>query len=371
MKELLIISDIHLGTDRRAGTTTITAAQLKEYLFDSFDAILQGHLDKDVLINGDLFDEFTEDDATIKTSFAIIAKWLRDSGNTIHMVFGNHDKSAKGDRLSSFDLLTLVLQEAFPDQVVSYEPELTKVREGVWVIPHCMNSDLFDLELNKALDTLTKGDKLLLHANVMNPFADASDHSLNVTEDMAKQLAAAGIQCLYGHEHQWRCINFEGKRYKHTKDFDPDADIIVMGNQFPSSIADCLGSGVSQTDGRKYAHILDTNNKIRQVVTWDSVGSYISVDWTELDQVGDEQFVRVSGQVDSAQAAQVINLISRFRQRSKALMITNAVKINGASSIDEFGGVSLEEIKTFDVLESLLEELEPAQQKAVKALLED
>lgn len=370
-RELLILSDLHLGTDRRGGTTPLSAAQLKGYLLSEFNDILERHLDKDLLINGDLFDKFTEDDSTLKATFSILSKWLRKSGGHLYNVFGNHDKSARGDKLSSFDLLTFILQESFPDQVTGFEPELTKIKDGIWVIPHCMNTDLFELEVNKAVKTLDKGDKLFLHANVMNPFADDSDHSLNMTEEMCTNLVDKGVQLLFGHEHQWRCLKLYVEGFKHVQGFDPEADIIVMGNQFPSSVADCLSSKVSQVDGKKYLHIIGQDGTIRREKTWDRSSEFIEVEWAALDLVENQRFIRIVGEIESSEASNLINLISRFRQRSEAFVITNAVQIKGATTIDEFGGVSLEEIKAFDVLEALLAELDEDQQKAVKALLED
>lgn len=370
MKPLLILNDLHLGTQRGAGTTPATAAALKQFLFDSFREIIQSHQDKDLLINGDLFDKFSEDESTIEQTFQILHFWLSSSRRKLHLVPGNHDFSAKADKLSSFHLLGSILTAAHPNQVKVYESTLSRIDDGVWVIPHCLNQDLFDMELEGALDNLAEGDRLFLHANVMNPFAEQADHSLNVTEDMARAFAKKGVQLIFAHEHQRRCINFNGESISQKTKFDPQADIIVTGNQFPSSISDCLPHGRAQEDGLKFAHIL-SDDGWEQVETWTNSGNFIRVDWRDFSPVTDERFIRVDGTAEQSESADVVTAIAKYRSASQAFIVTNAVRIAGANTIEGFDGISLEDIRKFDVREALLELFEPAERKVLEMCLED
>ena len=370
MRTLLILNDLHWGTQRGAGTTPATAALLKQFLFDQSRQVFMQHLDKDLLINGDLFDKFSEDEATIEQAFRILHDWLEASGRMLHLVPGNHDFSAKADKLSSFHLLGSILSAAHPDQVRVYGSELTKVQTGVWVIPHCLNQDLFDMELEKALEMSGEIGRLFLHANVMNPFAEQADHSLNVSEEMARRFAETPVQLIFAHEHQRRCITFNGKSISQKSDFDPSADIIVLGNQFPSSISDCLPHGRAQDDGRKFAHVL-SDGGWEQVQTWTNEGNFTRVDWRDLGSIGDEMFVRVEGTAEQSEAADVVTAIAKYRSKSNAYIITNAVKVAGVNSIKGFDGISLEDIRKFDVKEALLELFTTEERAVIEKCLEN
>jgi hypothetical protein len=59
----------------------------------------------------------------------------------------------------------------------------------------------------------------------------------------------------------------------------------------------------------------------------------------------------------------------RLRQRSDAFVITNAVKIEGHSMSEEMAETSIESIKSFDILASILAELNEQEQEVVKGLL--
>lgn len=365
VKPLLILNDLHIGTDRSAGTTMASAAALKTFLNDSLRDTLVAHPDKDVLVLGDLFDKFSEDEETIRATFATFHSWLLYTNNELHLVQGNHDVSAKADKLSSFHLLCAILKAACPGQVHIYRDRLAQVREGLYVIGHCMNQDLFDLELEKA--TELRNVTLMLHANIMNPFAEQADHSLNVNEAMARRLAERN-RLVFAHEHQRRCITFREEGFKQTDKFDAEADVIVLGNQFPSSIADCLPHGKAQQDGKKFAHVFD-GGALAQIQTWTNQGNFIQVAWTDLAEIGEERFIRVTGNVSQEQAAAVVTAIAKYRSKSNAFVITNGVKIEGFENVDELEGVSLESIKQFDVLSALLEVLEPKEREVVQKLM--
>lgn len=372
MRDLLIVNDAHLGTQRSAGTTPATAAQLKAYLFQSFEALILDHLDKDLLILGDLFDKFSEDDSTIEATFAILLRWLRGAeGGRLHLIPGNHDFSAKADKLSSFHLLASVLHRTFPDRVRVYDPTLAQVRESIWTIPHCLNQDLFDMELEKALVQCGAGDTLLLHANCMNHFAEQADHSLNVSEQMARDLAAKKIQLVFAHEHQSRCIEFRDQSVRQSSDFNANAHAIVLGNQFPSSVADCLAHGRAQLNGRKFAHCITSQGAFTRIPTWEAGGDYVALDWQELGSYDGQKFVRVTGDVPQAQSSEVVTTIAKFRSRCPALVITNAVRVAGIASMEDFDGVSLEDIKAFNVREALLELFDPAERHVLEQVLDE
>ncbi|SPY08077.1 metallophosphoesterase [Oligella urethralis] len=373
MKSMLVISDCHVGTSRTAGVTPSSAAELYMFLLDELERILNENTDKDVFINGDLFDKFTEENFTVEATLNLFIKWIKESGNLLYLCFGNHDKSAKGDKLSSFDLLANVLKFIYPDNVITFESKFTKVRDGVYVIPHCFNQFLFNAELEKALEEpITKGSKLLLHVNYLNPFSAHSDHSLTVDEEQLAALIDHGYQVLGSHEHLSRSLMLRNGTFITNPNFDVTADLLVLGNQTPSSISDCLSSGYAQKDGKKYAHVIHPDNTISRIETWDNKGNFISVDWQELDKVGQEKFIRVEGQVSQAEVEDVFSRIAKFRNKSNAFIVTNAVKVEGLTQNEEDTlDISLESIKAFDVKGEFLKLFTEEEQAVLKEVMGD
>lgn len=372
MKPILVISDCHIGTARTAGTTPTTAAALQQFLIDEFSRILNENKDKDVIINGDLFDKFTETNLTLSLTINHLSSWIEDTGNKLHLVPGNHDFSAKGDQLSSFSLMDSILKEMFPEQVVIYESKFTKAGDNIYIIPHCLNQFLFEEEIAKALqEPIKKGAKLLLHANYANHFSENSDHSLNLDEETLAALVTHGYQILGSHEHQARCLNLNGDTFKTLSAFDAEADIIVLGNQTPSSIADCLSHGQAQKDGKKYAHVIQPDGTIERQETWDNKKGFIRLNWDELDQAEDQLFIRVEGQVAQADVDDVFNKIAKFRRTSNSFIITNAVKVEGIDLSEMDLDVSLEDIKAFDVKGEFLKLFTKEEQEVLLGVMDD
>lgn len=352
---ILILNDIHLGVSRVSGTTPGSAEQLRGYLQSQFAFTLNEHLDDDLLILGDLFDGFWIDPSELIEAYSTLCDWLFDSGRNLTLVAGNHDHSPKGGKVSSFEFLCKMLTGRFPQQVLVVDAKtgLRTVLPRVHVIPHMPNQDLFEIELGKALE-LDEG-WLLLHCNYTNHFAEKSDHSLNITDEWAEKLTARH-RLMIAHEHQARHINL-GKMVE------------VLGNQWPSSVSDCLAHGDGQADGRKYLTILKDDLGFQCIETWDAAVCYAEVDWRELDE-GEHDFIRVTGSATSAEAEDVIDAIAKYRQGSDAFVITNAVKIEGMADVEGMAGFSLETVKSFDVMAALLAQLEPEEAAVIQEVMQ-
>lgn len=264
------------------------------------------------------------------------------------LVAGNHDWNPRGDKLSSFHFLAALLLHGHEERVcyVDHTNGLHWIDDGVHALPHMPNQDLFDLELERA--ERTKGKYLLLHANYDNNFAVESDHSLNVSPDQAQRLIDAGWHLIFAHEHQYRA---------------PAKGITIVGNQIPTSIADCLGN-----DDKRYIEI--TPDGINQVTCWQRDPVYIDTDWRHLDKGFDGiQFIRVSGNAKAEETDQVLTNIASLRKRHPAFVISNAVRIEGMAGMDELASLNLEQVQAYDVLGALLEELTPEEAEAVRGLL--
>ena len=342
----LIINDLHLGVVRSGGTTPASQAALRNYALSSLESLLADHIGLHVVVNGDLFDSFQVDTATVIAAHKVFSKFI-SAGGRVTLIMGNHDASMKGDRVSSFHLLAHILQASNKGyvKVIDHTDGFTHVDENVYAISHCMNQSLFDLELDKAVEFDGTEKYLLLHCNYKNGFAENSDHSLNINDKQVGDLMRSGWTLVLGHEHQGYTMR--------------SSRVIVLGNQFPTSVADCIG------DEQKHALIINWDHTF--VPTWNSAGSYIEPDWRYLDVAEYFDFVRVVGEATAEESASVIKAISQLRQRSNAYVITNAVKVEGQDMT--MNTESIESIKAFDVLSAIFAELNEREIETVKELM--
>lgn len=357
MRKHLLINDLHIGVQRVTGTTPQTAFSIRTYALQRTRDLMFAHLDKDVVINGDLFDAFMIALADMMEFYFIAREWLIASiVGKLKAGRGNHDWAKDSSKLSSFDFVMRLLEREFGSERVLVVTEPRMIGPKLYMIPHMPNQDLFNLALEKV--PALGGGNLLLHANYDNYFTNESDHSLTVTRKQAEALIAKGWTLVFGHEHQARTELKEG--------------VIVTGNQFPTSVADCLNN----PGDRKFAHIIDGADLI-QVETWAARGpehddyDFAEVDWTVLPEVQEGiRFIRIVGNATAEEAPLMVSAIAKFRQASAALVITNAVKVEGVRDMEDLPS-SMEQIKAFDVLAYLYDHLLPEQAAVVKKLLAD
>lgn len=355
MRDTLLVSDIHLGVQRMAGTTPMTQIALEQYLQDALRNFLMAHTDKDLIIAGDLFDEFLVNNHAVLQAYRTLAVWLDAGESDLYLVPGNHDIGKRSDRPSSFQFLCQILVSQYPDRVQIVWDRMYTIPgiTPIHMIPHCMNQDLFDIELENAREA--DPGYLLLHANCASPFAEHSDHSLNVSDEWLAKLSRKHTVC-FAHEHQKRVYNAGHK------------DIHVLGNQWPSSIADCLAHGEAQKNGKKFAHVIRADGTLEPIPTWERNGSFVQADWQALtDVTGD--FVRITGTATAAQSADVASAVTRFRSKSDAFVVVNSVRIEGIEGMEQITEMNLQAVKSFDVYQALLEVLSPAEQAVINDIM--
>lgn len=350
---MLVINDTHCGVTRSGGTTPVTFATLTEYTHEQFASVLDiDNIDGCVLLNGDLYDSFLVTNAVLLRTYAELATRLTSGAITeLFLARGNHDIAKDSTKLSSFDLLGALLIDSYPDKVVVItEPTVISWAEGIeaWVVPHAPNQDLFDMWLEQVRSEPTP--VIFIHCNYANGFAAESDHSLNITVEQCAALEAAGVKkIVMAHEHQ------QGIR--------PNG-VIIVGNQWPTSVSDCLGNAYKralQFDGYQ----------ISEVETWRDAGSYFEVDWSKLDQIPqDAQFVRVKGTATDEQAAAVLEGISALRRKHSAFVVTNAVVVNGRS-LDVSALETVDQVQQFDVTEFLFDNLTKDQVDYLRPMLKE
>lgn len=348
---MLTINDLHLGVHRTGGTTPLSYALLSNYAHDCFGQLIAlVEQDEDLLINGDLFDGFViSNNDLVRTFNTILDAFRLGRIRKVILSRGNHDISKNTEKLSSFDVLGSMLTAALGIErvhvVIEHEVVTTDAGE-VWVLPHLPNQDLFSL----ALDDIAGDPRpyLFVHANFDNGFAEEADHSLNMSKVQAERLNRAGVKSIiFGHEHQQR---------------QESSGVFVVGNQFPTSIADCLGN-----NQKRALHV--NQHSMLTIATWEDKGSYMEVDWNKLGTVPAEvEFLRVKGEATAEQAADVLAAVSALRKSHNAFVITNAVEVDGRS-MDVSALEAVENVQRFDVLTFLKDNLDPAQRAAVDAIV--
>ncbi len=346
---MILLNDIHVGVQRKGGTTPKSREALREYLFNSLEALLANTDENHLVIVGDLFDEFEIESRDWVRTFSLLKQWMV-RGRKLTLIAGNHDHQPKGAKVSDFQMLSIALQ-CDKLQVIDIN-QWTAVAPDVFALAHCANQDAFDKKLDEVLAAAGAGSIVLLHANFDNNFAAESDHSLNVSRQVAMKFKEKDVTLVFAHEHQAR--NALG------------GYVVVLGNQWPTSIADCLNND------KKFAHFIDGENCITPVETWSRLGTagFAEIDWTELDTallVESVRFIRITGNATSNQASDVLNAIAKYRLKSEAFVVTNGVKIEGIAAVGDLPE-TFDAIKAFDVMEFISQNVTPEEMVVINEL---
>lgn len=338
MTPLYVTSDWHIGCIRSGGTTPGTAYQLRQDLLEHFGRVLDTINDGHLLLDGDMLDTPNIPMADLAQLLKLLSNWLERTGKKLFLPPGNHDLSKNSTTFSSFQFLARLLCDRYPDQAFYLEGGHA-IGDRCYVLSHVANQDIMDLELAR----IPECDYAFVHANYANEFSVCSDHSLNISEDQARQLPVKHL--VFAHEHIGR-TELNGK-------------VIVIGNASPSSISDCLGN-----TSKRMMKITDAGHEF--IETWRSDSEFSEQDWRDLEDRG--RFIRVTGEASAAEAAQMVQAIARFRQKAKALIVTNAVRVEGVADQAEMV-LSQEAITSFDVRAALAELLTPEENSKIDKLL--
>lgn len=332
MTKLTIINDTHLGVTRTAGTTNTSATKLQSWMLRQFDSLLNQCRDSNLLINGDLFDRFEVDKGIEFCVYARLLVWLKENPRQVlFLSAGNHDLSKDSSRRSSFINLCKYLSiSGCQDRVRIMEEGVNLIIDGVAVIPHVPNQELLEANLEAALQ-IEGLHTLFLHCNFDNHFAAQTDHSLNLSAERAQQFAEKGVQLVLGHEHHGRHLG----------------NVRIIGNQIPSSVADCL----DPNKVKQYAVLEGRELTLHDFMPVEDV--FAEVDW-QTDTMPDKQFIRVTGEAAYEQASEVVQRIADWRKSSDAFVITNAVKVG---TLDTQTALPDVQSASFDVWKMLLEKL--------------
>ena len=347
---MLIINDIHIGVNRSGGTTVQSQVELQAAILQQ----LESHIEEEshhVVVNGDLFDSFYIDLRQVINTYHVFFNWIKEHQSRLTLIAGNHDWSPKDGRVSSFHLLGFMLQKSNTGgivEVLDYKKGFCHIHRNVYCIPHMPNQNMFDDEVLEAVKSSHDGQYLLLHCNYRNNFTANSDHSLNLSENQVDQLMEAGWTLIIGHEHKGYTLR--GGR------------VIVVGNQFPTSISDCI-------DDTEKCMLNLLYGGVEMITTWESAGQYEEIDWKDLEHSSTEaKFIRVVGVASIGESSDVVRAMSKFRQASTAFIVSNAVKVESHTLSSDIEISSMEEIQSFNVFDALMSELSEDERDVIKQL---
>lgn len=330
MNMITVLNDLHIGVNRVTGTTAASRLALRGYVLDEFERLVHSVTGSDLCILGDLFDGPAVPNEDFARTYDILCNWLSANEyttNTLYLVNGNHDLSKDSSVMSSFQLLADLIYTRGNVEHISRPGWLGKGANRPYVIPHMTNQE----EFQDALLQVPECGYLLLHCNYDNKFARKSDHSLNLDAGTAADVPAGTI--VIAHEHQQKTA-LAGK-------------VQIIGNQIPTSIADCLGN-----DEKRFVRL---HAKSFEYVSLGPVSSYYrEFDWRNLYAPTDSYpFVRVTGTATDAESASALQAVSKFRDDALSFVVANAIKI-GETALD---AASLEDalhsVQGFDVLPAL------------------
>ena len=340
-----IINDLHAGVRRQGGTTPASRNALNKYISQNIKKLLTWATDTDALIVlGDVFDKPKVAEVVLLDLFFMFLTFLRGSKADLILVRGNHDsKSEIIDDMCSLELLYNLLVTSLADSgddptrvhLVFNGPETFEDEEiSFHIIPHMFNQEAFDREIENAPACAY----LLLHCNFDCKYA-VGDHSLNLSREQAKKLVHGGREILIAHEHQART---------------PMVGVRVMGNQFPTSVADCKGND------EKIATII-TEEGVGHMLSWKAEGSFKDCTPTTIQE---GEFIRVSGNCKRHEFGQIVRDIAEYRKTSNAFVVSNAVKVE-----TETMELSKEDVTKINVLELLLQAIPSQFQEKVRGCI--
>lgn len=312
----LILNDLHLGVKRQAGTTKQSRKDLEEWMLKEFEELLNTAYGR-VLILGDLFDKRNVDEHIMHRVIKLLS--------TVEciIVAGNHDLGGIEDHtLSSAEFVARLSSSYW-----LAEPEL--IDDGkIFVIPHVHDQETFDHAIQICPDNVI----MMVHCNIDSPFAHG-DHSLNLSLQQMKDLTDRGVKVISGHEHAKREV----------------MNVTILGNQFPSSIADCLG-------GDKFYHILEDGE-----LTAELNGREDDLFYNGPMPAGDFEFINITGECELNEYASVVKEVAELRKSSPAFIVKNSVKVKEFIAEQDDA-----EVTDFNILEMWVNEMPEAVRGEVK-----
>jgi DNA repair exonuclease SbcCD nuclease subunit len=317
---IVLVSDLHLGTNRTANTTLQSRKKLQDELFGTAVRTLVRYKAKanTLIVAGDLFDNDTNDERTILQGFKIAE--MCDV-----ILAGNHDLPNRDGKVSSLQLLdemtgkdgTVVIPKVGD---VRIEQGVAKCGTNITLIPHHATQELFDQAIDQAVRNPI-GGLVITHCNFDSDRALHDDASLNITRKQAQALFDAGYEyVLNGHEH------------KHSAHMG--GRFVNLGNTHPTSMGDISDKYVwtySQSEGLTKHLIWDTADYVPVELTDDTLNSTLV----------SGQFIDLSGEISPESGPALAEFIKGCFDNENTLMVRNRVGYTTDKLVNEANQINM------------------------------
>lgn len=234
--KILFIGDPHLGRRFITGVPSHRVGEREEYVYSQFKRLLDVSNDTlitKIIIVGDLFDKFVVSPTVVFETFKIL-KQVEDDID-IYLIPGNHDLSKDTTKVSSFQLLTVLLESI---------SNITVVKK----------SQSYPVYYNNAKDVLH------LYFDCYDPFSDC------VAAEDLEELSKTGLVLSTGH---WDSLSILDKGYTPHQDILTHSTLVVSGHEhtpklynYPYDKANVIFTGSMQP----YSHAEDPNGDIYTTV---------------------------------------------------------------------------------------------------------
>lgn len=309
-----IFTDPHLGTSRSAHTSRSSSELLRKRLYS--EAMKLASLENSICV-GDLFDSSTNNEETLLQGFNV-------ANLCKYVLAGNHDEDNIVNRVT-----TLRAIQSLGVKSVVASPDLSHpschIDGGLAFVPHQLSQSLFLDSLDMVMRRAPQGSVLFLHCNYSFEMNNQSTATLNLPEDIAKQLLSKFNYIFLGHEH--------GQK-EHL-----DGRVVIVGNTFPTSFSDI--------SSKRYVELSKNLEVVKSVPTFEVETGLLSINVNSLPKVSDVQaasFVDVTGQLDnSADFVKMQNHLWSINPELYAIRNSTVSKSVQAVKVENKSTLSIEE----------------------------
>lgn len=339
MKNITIFTDPHLGVSRTAHTTRDSSKLLQDQLYIQAKNIVGGAKHPLICV-GDLFDKAFNPERILVQGYNVASRCKKT-------LAGNHDMSNREGTVTSLDAL------ADMGVQICRTPNLTdpyfEADESIYMVPHHASQEVFEQAMKNAAAHAAEhrqgvASYLFLHCNYDFDLA-VEDSTLNLTQDLAKDLIIAFDYIFIGHEHN-PSTHLGGQ-------------VVVLGNTHPTSFHDV---------GDKFIYHLELDTaELTTELVWSKDQAYREIKLgSEIPDLEGVQFVSVIGTEAVANAADVHQFIqdiwkaSFFKPEgepgviSQMLAVRNKVEIRDSLMDTD---TEIGEVKVADLRSKIAEDL--------------
>lgn len=331
MKHLTIFTDPHLGTSRQSHTTRESSKRLQDALYDQAMAIVSND-GTPLMCVGDLFDKSFNSEAILLQGYNVASRcrWT---------LAGNHDETNREGTVTSLRALQGM------DVPICAVPNLTDPYfdcfESIYMVPHHASQAVFEQAMREAAAHAAANrdglaSYLFLHCNYDFDLAQ-EDNTLNLSQELAKELITAFDFIFIGHEHN---------PSKHL-----GGQVVVLGNTHPTSFHDV---------GDKFIYHLELDTaELTQELVWSKAEAYREIKLgSDIPDLAGVQFVDVIGAEGVANAMEVSQFIQDIwkagnyeldgEPHNELLAVRNKVLIKDslADMDTEVGEIEVTDLKT-------------------------